>query len=420
MKYRTQILPNVYLTSVQTDKFKTGCFSVNLLRPLRREEAAANALIPSVLLRGSEKYPDIRSISAHLDELYGASMGTLIRKKGEVQFVGFFADYLEDTFAHEPIFSRMADFVAEILLHPVLENGAFGKEATAGEKWNLANTIESRINDKRSYAVSQLLKNMCRDEIYGIPRLGDLEDLEKIDEVSLYQSYRDILKNSQIEIFYMGRIAPEAATEKFREVFQELPRGTAVPFGTKYVPSASEVREVTEALDVTQGKLSLGFRTGCTVSDPGYPALVVMNTIYGGGITSKLFQKVREEQSLCYYASSSVEKFKGVMVVSSGIEFSEFETAKHEILRQLQECRDGHITQEEFDSAKRYLLSDLKAGLDSPGRLDDFYMGQIMAGLDGSMEDLATGIEAVTMEETVDAARRVSLDTVYFLKGVEA
>ena len=108
MKYRTQILPNVYLTSVQTDKFKTGCFSVNLLRPLRREEAAANALIPSVLLRGSEKYPDIRSISAHLDELYGASMGTLIRKKGEVQFVGFFADYLEDTFAHGR--SDRADF----------------------------------------------------------------------------------------------------------------------------------------------------------------------------------------------------------------------------------------------------------------------------------------------------------------------
>ena len=107
MKYRTQILPNVFLTSVQTDKFKTGCFSLNLLRPLCRGEASANALIPSVLLRGSKQYPDIRSISARLDELYGASMGTLIRKKGEVQFVGFFADYLEDELAHEPVFSQM-------------------------------------------------------------------------------------------------------------------------------------------------------------------------------------------------------------------------------------------------------------------------------------------------------------------------
>lgn len=209
MKYRTQILPNVFLTSVQTDKFKTGCFSLNLLRPLCRGEASANALIPSVLLRGSKQYPDIRSISARLDELYGASMGTLIRKKGEVQFVGFFADYLEDELAHEPVFSQMADFVAEILFHPVLEDGVFGKDATEGEKWNLANTIESRINDKRSYAISQLLKTMCRDEIYGIPRLGDLEDLETISETSLYRSYRRILETSQIEIFYMGRTSPK-------------------------------------------------------------------------------------------------------------------------------------------------------------------------------------------------------------------
>jgi predicted Zn-dependent peptidase len=420
MKYRTQILPNVFLTSVQTDKFKTGCFSLNLLRPLCRGEASANALIPSVLLRGSKQYPDIRSISARLDELYGASMGTLIRKKGEVQFVGFFADYLEDELAHEPVFSQMADFVAEILFHPVLEDGVFGKDATEGEKWNLANTIESRINDKRSYSISQLLKTMCRDEIYGIPRLGDLEDLETISETSLYRSYRRILETSQIEIFYMGRTSPETAAEKFREVLRELPRGDIVPVGTNFIPAAADVREVTESLDVTQGKLSLGFRTGCTVRDPEYPALVVMSTIYGGGITSKLFQKVREEQSLCYYASSSVEKFKGVMVVSSGIEFSDYEKAKTEILRQLDECRQGHITQEEFDSAKRYLLSDLKTGLDSPGRLDDFYMGQIMEGLDGTMEELAARIEAVTMDETVAAAKRVSLDTVYFLRGTEA
>ena len=99
MDNRIEILPDVFLTSVQTDKFKTGCFSVNLLRPMRREEASANALIPSILLRGSERWPDIRAISARLDELYGASVGTLVRKKGEMQMTGFFADYIEDALA---------------------------------------------------------------------------------------------------------------------------------------------------------------------------------------------------------------------------------------------------------------------------------------------------------------------------------
>ena len=103
MNHRTEILPGVYLTAVQSDKFKTGCFSLNLLRPMKKEEAAANALIPSVLLRGSVQHPDIASISAKLDELYGASIGTLIRKKGEVQLVGFYCDYVQDEYSESEL-----------------------------------------------------------------------------------------------------------------------------------------------------------------------------------------------------------------------------------------------------------------------------------------------------------------------------
>jgi predicted Zn-dependent peptidase len=420
MDDRTELLPGVYLTALQTEKFKTGCFSVNLLRPLSRAEAGANALIPSVLLRGSEQYPDIQSISNRLDELYGASLGTLVRKKGEVQFVGFYADYLEDAFAGEPVFAPMTQFMAEILLHPVLKDGHFDRAAVEGEKLNLANAIEARLNDKRTYSISQMLKTMCQDEIYGVPRLGELEDLDAISEENLYDHYQEILKNSQIEIFYMGRQSPKAAGEALKEALKGLPRGKADMVGTKIVARAQAVRELRESLDVTQGKLALGFRTGCTVKDPGYPALVVMNTVYGGGITSKLFRRVREEQSLCYYASSSIEKFKGVMVVSSGIEFSDYEKARTEILKQLDECRAQNITDEELESAKRYLISDLRSAMDSPGRLDDYYMGQIMEGLDGNLTDMAEKIAAVTKEEVARSAQAVTLDTVYFLKGAEA
>ena len=87
--------------------------------------------------------------------------------------------------------------------------------------------------------------------------------------------------------------------------------------GTVQGPAPDAPREVREALDVTQGKLCIVFRTGCTARDESYPALLMLNAIYGGGVTSKLFQNVREQMSLCYYAGSSIEKFKGVMVVSA-------------------------------------------------------------------------------------------------------
>ena len=421
MNHRTEILPGVYLTAVQSDKFKTGCFSLNLLRPMKKEEAAANALIPSVLLRGSETCPDIASISAKLDELYGASVGTLVRKKGEVQLVGFYCDYVQDEYVDEPVFAPLMAFLAELLLNPRLENGAFPEAVVDSEKLNLENAMLSRINDKRTYAASQLIRTMCAGQPYGIPRIGEPEDLKNITAKSLYAHYRDLLATSRVELFYMGSLSPEAVTKVLQTVLADLPRAEAfVPVGTTPAPQARPVQEKTERLDVTQGKLSLGFFTDITAKDPRYPALVLAATVFGGGATSKLFTNVREKMSLCYYASASFEKFKGVLSVSSGVEFSKLETAKTEILRQLEACKAGDITDAELESARGYLVSDLKIAMDSPGRLDDYYMGQILLEQDGTMEDLASAIARVTKQEAADAIQALRLDTIYALEGVTA
>ena len=421
MNHRTEILPGVYLTAVQSDKFKTGCFSLNLLRPMKKEEAAANALIPSVLLRGSETCPDIASISAKLDELYGASVGTLVRKKGEVQLVGFYCDYVQDEYVDEPVFAPLMAFLAELLLNPRLENGAFPEAVVDSEKLNLENAMLSRINDKRTYAASQLIRTMCAGQPYGIPRIGEPDDLKNITAKSLYAHYRDLLATSRVELFYMGSLSPAAVTKVLQTVLAELPRAEVfVPVGTTPAPAARPVQEKTERLDVTQGKLSLGFFTDITAKDPRYPALVLAATVFGGGATSKLFTNVREKMSLCYYASASFEKFKGVLSVSSGVEFSKLETAKTEILRQLEACKAGDITDDELESARGYLVSDLKIAMDSPGRLDDYYMGQILLEQDGTMQDLTSAIARVTKQEAAEAIQALRLDTIYALEGVTA
>ena len=143
------LAPGVTLRALQTDKFKTACFSVNFLRPHCRQTAAADALLPSVLLRGTEQYPDIRSISMHLDELYGTGFGTLVRRKGEVKLTGFYADFIDDAFLPdgEAIFPAVTDFLREVLYHPLTENGCFSAKNVEGEKQNLINAIEANLND---------------------------------------------------------------------------------------------------------------------------------------------------------------------------------------------------------------------------------------------------------------------------------
>ena len=417
-----QILPGVHLTAVQTEKFKTACFSVNLLRPLCREEAALNALLPNVLLRGTKEYPTMQAISAFLDERYGASVGSLVRKRGEVQTVGFYADFLSDRLAPDgsPILQPMIEFVCQTLLKPVRTAWLLEEPYVSSEQLNLINAIEANLNEKRSYAARQLVKTMCAGEAYGVSRLGETEEVRAITPQSLTDHWQKVLAGSRAEIFYLGAQAPETVAGLFAEQLQRLPREELSQPGTQVIRHAEAVKERFETLDVTQGKLCMGLRTGITSRDPEYPALVLLNAVFGAGTTSKLFLNVREAKSLCYYASSGIDAVKGIMTVSSGIEFEKYDEARAAILEQLDRCRQGEISDKELSDAKRHLDSGLRMQADSPGGLDNFYVGQAITGLNGTLEGLRERIGQVTKEQVIVAAQSLSLDTVYFLKGVEA
>lgn len=419
---RLELLPGIRLNLIQSERFKTGCFSFNLLRPLSPADAAPNALLPSILLRGCRSCPDIQSISQRLDELYGASMGTLIRKKGEIQSVGLYTDFLEDRYAEgQPVFAQTMDFLREILFDPCVEADGFIADYVDGEALNLSNTIDSRINDKRTWAVSRMLTHMCKGEAYAVPRLGQKDTLSHVNGQNLLARWQNLLATSPIELFYLGQQSRDSVLEAINQLVRDIPRENLLQIPQiKTVHSERPVQYVQEAMDVTQGKLALGLRTDITVKDARYPALMLLNTVYGGGMTSKLFLQIREEQSLCYYANSSVDKFKGIMIVEAGIEFADYQVALDGILQQLELCKQGQITKEELESARAYLISALKTGKDSPGRLDDFTISQSVAGISGTMEDLAVQLQTVSMAQVIGAANTLRLDTVYFLKGVEA
>ncbi len=416
-----ELAPGVNLRAVQTDKFKTACFSVNFLRPHTKTDAAADALLPSVLLRATEKYPDIRSISTHLDELYGATFGTLVRRKGEVKLLGFYADFVEDAFLpeRESVFLPMTDFLREVLFRPLTENGVFCAACVEGEKQNLINAIEASLNDKRSYAALRLQQLMCEGEAYGVPRLGTAEAVRTITPESLWEHYQTVLKTSRIEVFYAGRRSAEEAAALLAPVFAHREAEPFIPFSTQVLRSARQLHEWEETMDVTQGKLVMGLRTGITVSDEDYPALLLLNAVFGAGMTSKLFVNVREKLSLCYYAGSSIEKFKGMMFISSGIAFENYETAKQAILHELEDCKGGIISDEELESARRQVLSALRAAMDSPAQMDEFYCGMALCEYD-DYPALMQKIERLTGDDLSRAAKKLTLDTIFFLKGADA
>lgn len=418
-KTRKELLPGVFLTVLHTDKFKTNCLSVSLIRPLCQEEAALNALLPDVMLRGCGMCPDMTAISAWLDQRYGAGIQSTVRKKGEVQAIGLFLDYINEryTLEGENLTEDACRLLGSFLLDPVVENGAFRADYVEGEKINLINAIAAQINDKRTYASIRLREEMFGSEAYGVSKYGSPEDVAAITPEALYAHYQKILATSQVELIFTGDADTACLENTLREVFSTLPREALVKTGTTLGAMPEAVRDVAEQMDVTQGKLVMGFRTGITSGDAQYPALLMLNGVYGGSLTSKLFMNVREKMSLCYYASSGIDRFKGVMVVSSGVDTQQYETARKEILKQLDACKQGDITDEEMESTRSFLISSLKTGEDSPYNLDDFQLGQVIGGFDYTAESLAQSLETVTVSEIQAVAEQMKLDTVYFLYG---
>lgn len=415
---RREIMPHVFLTVLPAQKFKTSCLSAQFVTPLDRRTASLNALLPIVLNRGTMRYPDMESLSAALDNLYGATITPTIRKKGERQCVGFVASCVDDRFAMpgEKLLEPTAELLGELFLDPVTRGGHYLRDYVDGEKLNLIDSIRSVRNDKREWADRRLLQEMCAAEPYGVSRLGDEESASKITNHTLYRHAQQMMASSQLELFYCGSASEQRVESALRVAFAALPRGKRTLMPTmEQVSPPEQPRIITEEMDVTQGKLAMGFRCG---SDD-VPAMIMANLMFGGSSNSKLFMNVREKLSLCYYASSIYARSKKILTVSSGIETKDYDRAYQEIMHQLEMICQGQWEPWEFEGARSTFLNALQSMGDSQGALENYYLGQAATGLSESPEEMIQALASVTEERIRAAAQTVRLDTVYFLKGRE-
>ena len=419
---RTEILPGIFLNYLHSDKFKFADLSIYLLTQLSRDTASSNALIPMVLRRGTVKYPDLEALCNRLDELYGASVDPVIRKIGEIQLIGLSTSYAEAKYLPqaESITKNVISLLGEMLLNPITRGGLLLPAYVESEKEKLADIIRSRINNKSAYAIHRCIEEMFCYEDYSVNRLGSEDDCLSINYKKLSKHYREVLSTSPVEIFYCGQDEEKFIARCLKNALCTMPRGEIdYSIGTDVRLNAVEEtpRFCEEELDVSQGKIVIGFRLGDTMEEPDKPAISMFNSIYGAGITSKLFTNVRERLQLCYFAQSSVDVHKGYLIVCSGIDCDKFEAVRDEIFHQIAEMADGNITDEEMTLARRGIKSDLSSMQDSPMAMQNFYLGNILDGQDVTPDEYSQLIDMVTKEDLIGIARNLEPDMIYFLRG---
>jgi len=302
------------------------------------------------------------------------------------------------------------------ILSDIIKNPLMREKDTETEKANRINRIKSRQNEAFGYAKYRFLRAMQGDAPGGFPIGGEVSQVETYNSKILSEHHKNILDSAPFEFFYCGTADAERVIELIKKYFGNI-GGSRKPVDYSPRLVADETQKIEESGEYRQGNLLVGFRTATRLADREYYATEVMNQIYGESPSSKLFMNVREKKSLCYFCGSHYDEEKGVLIVGCGIDNSAYSEAIDEILSQLEELKNGNVTDDEMLIAKESLESDCREAEDNPVDYENFGRVERLFGGPSDIEEYRQGIMSVSREDIIAAAGRLTLDTVYFLKG---
>jgi len=417
---REFLTDRVAINYIDVDKFKSNYLSVSFVVPFDKKTSAINALILKILKRGTVSYPNMIELSKKLEYLYSADIYTKATCFGETQLLSFSIDALDNRFAldNTDILGGAMEVLGEIIFSPLTENGVFCQSYFESEKRNQLDDIAAEINNKAKYALGRLSEHMFANENFGFSS-GDANHVSALTNEEVFAQYKYILDSASIEITFVGHTDEAALKTALLKMLEKYAPTKNVTAYTNVIRTVDHVKEVHETCIGKQGNLVMGFRTGTVLADGDYPKMALLSELYGGSANSMLFMNVREKMSLCYYCASVPEAIKGIMLVRAGIENKNFSVARDAILKQLEMLKSGEFSDEDLFAAKLSLINAYREISDNPQAIRNWYTGRILSGITQSPEEAIKVVESITKDEIIATAKKIMLDTVYFLEGVQ-
>jgi predicted Zn-dependent peptidase len=408
---------NVNFHTMHSAKFKTDFISFSYATELTEESATYNTLLSRVLERGSRHYPNINAFSRKLDFMYGAFLGVDAAKMGEKHVVEVKMGYASSRFVGESLEDEAIGLIREIMYDPLVSDGRFRDDIFDGEVKNLRDDIEARENEKMQFSIERCIEIACEGEPFENHSLGSIRVLDAITSASLYDHYTKLISESVVDIIAIGNFDNGKLEKAIIRAFGSDLRGSSRPLREEIVTSEASEKRIVDKYDVQQAKIALAYKTGVSFKDSDYEALMLMSNILGGGANSLLFENVREKHSLCYYVFSTIDKFKGLVIIGAGVQSENIEETLRLIDENIEMMKNGEFTDENLSSAKLKLISAVDSVSDSASSYANFYYNYALFRMEFSPEDYKKRIVSVTRDDIVRSAKLMKKDTVYILDG---
>lgn len=410
---RYAISEGVSLNCFTDERFKTLRISVDMLIPLQEETAEVYGVLPSLVSRATEQYPDYTLFGQKLADLYGASVNSSVGKIGGYQVLSLSAGGLSSRYAFqgEDMVEELSALLFDILFHPLKdENGLFPEDGFKQEQRQILENFDAEFNDKILYARQKCLETVFEGLPQGLGRYGKREKVAALTQAEVSGAWDTLLKQAKYEIFVLGDCNPDVSL--FEKAFSGYgKRYAALPI----VPYGGEVKTVTEDLQLSQSKLVMAFKTDMQPQER--MAFRLMSAVFGGTPSAKLFVNVREKMGLCYYCSSRFYPETAILTVESGVETENIEKARDAISEQLALLQAGELTEDEIQSAKLAMSNSFRSVEDSLDAVESWYLAQCFYETHQTPDDAVQQVMDLTKDQIVRVANKVRLDTVYMLKG---
>ncbi len=414
-----EVFDNCELKYYHTDRFKTSVLKLSVAMPSDNDpkSTALFSLMINLLKSGTERYPEKSDVIKRLNDLYDASCSIGGYASGDNRIFEISSEMLSDRFSNgESIFEGICELTYQLLFKPFLDiDGRFFKDRVDREKNTIIDRIKSEKNNSREYAFKRCREIMCDGEPYGQSVKPQL--VKRITQKQISDYYRSFVKELKLEFSYVGDKEASEVISTLKKYFFGAYRPSnkmLIPLASK---NASEVKYVEEELDIKQGVLIIGMRTGILLGDEPACAMCVFNNIYGGTFSSRLFKLIREKMSMCYYMSSDYVTTKGLMFVSCGIDVNNREIVQKTIIAELDRLKNETVTDEELDVAKKLAIKELYDITDYPNAIASFYFSRSIYGVDLTINEFIEKVSRVSADDIKSIAQKIVPDTVFFLKG---
>lgn len=419
MQYTKKDLGSFNLHIIETNEFKTITMRIVFHSPIKKEEITKRIVLSDLLLQSTKKYSSKRNMIMEAEDLYAAEVYNHTQRIGNYMMTSFILQVLNDSYTEKGNFEKAVEFMRDILYDPDIKNNSFKEDKLAIVKKNCEGNISSIKEDPQEYAIIRSKEAYDKDNPIAYRMVGYKEDLEKITAKNLVESYEKMIEDDFVDIYVVGKIEKEEILRIIKKYFKfRKIKKKKMPYEVENKPCRKRRLMAKEIIEATQSKLAICCPVGkLKKEEMNYP-LVLGNILLGGGVDSKLFQEVREKNSLCYTIYSGYSKLDQMIYITAGIDRENYEKTLTLITNILEKMKRGKFSDKDIKIAKEFYQTSIESIEENPMNLIREYITQEITGIE-PYQERGKRMAKVTKREIIKAMKKVNMDTVFLLEGNE-